>query len=117
MGIGGIEDETCEEIIRYCKLDDFVSFVVNISKNELQEIKEKIQLTIEKANKRKDKINNLKEENASLQEEINNVESEKQKLIINIDSISNELSEMYQENLRFETKTQIELENKKKKNY
>ena len=110
-----IEDETCEEILAdIVKLNDFISYVVNISKNELQEIKEKSQLAIEKANKRKDKINNLKEENASLQEEINNVESEKQKLIINIDTISNELSEMYQENLRIETKTQIELENKKK---
>ena len=113
-----IEDETCEEILSDVeKLNDFISYVVNISKNELQEIKEKSQLAIEKANKRKQKILNLKEENASLEEEVKNVESEKQKLIINIDSITTELSEMYQENQRIETKTQIELENKKKKIY
>ena len=41
---------------------------------------------------------------------------QKQKLIVNIDSITTELSEMYQENQRIETKTQIELENKKKEN-
>ena len=112
-----IEDETCEEILSdIVKLNDFISYVVNISKNELQEIKEKSQLAIEKANKRKDKILNLREENASLEEEIKNVESEKQKLILNIDSITTELSEMYQENQRIETKTQIELENKKKEN-
>ena len=112
-----IEDETCEEILSDIeKLNDFISYVVNISKNELQEIKEKSQLAIEKANKRKQKILNLKEENASLEEEVKNVESEKQKLIINIDSITTELSEMYQENQRIETKTQIELENKKKDN-
>lgn len=112
-----IEDETCEEILSdVVKLNDFISYVVNISKNELQEIKEKSQLAIEKANKRKQKILNLREENASLEEEVKNVESEKQKLIINIDSITTELSEMYQENQRIETKTQIELENKKKEN-
>lgn len=90
---------------------------MNISKNELHEIKEKSQLAIEKANKRKQKILNLREENASLEEEVKNIESEKQKLIVNIDSITTELSEMYQENQRIETKTQIELENKKKKIY
>jgi hypothetical protein len=112
-----IEDETCEEILSdIVKLNDFISYVVNISKNELQEIKEKSQLAIEKANKRKQKILNLKEEKASLEEEVKNVESEKQKLILNIDSITTELSEMYQENQRIETKTQIELENKKKEN-
>ena len=112
-----IEDETCEEILSdVVKLNDFISYVVNISKNELQEIKEKSQLAIEKANKRKQKILNLREENASLEEEVKNIESEKQKLIVNIDSITTELSEMYQENQRIETKTQIELENKKKEN-
>jgi hypothetical protein len=112
-----IEDETCEEILAdIVKLNDFISYVVNISKNELQEIKEKSQLAIEKANKRKQKILNLKEENASLEDEVKNIESEKQKLILNIDSITTELSEMYQENQRIETKTQIEIENKKKEN-
>ena len=112
-----IEDETCEEILSdIVKLNDFISYVVNISKNELQEIKEKSQLAIEKANKRKQKILNLKEENASLEDEVKNIESEKQKLILNIDSITTELSEMYQENQRIETKTQIEIENKKKEN-
>ena len=112
-----IEDETCEEILSdIVKLNDFISYVVNISKNELQEIKEKSQLAIEKANKRKQKILNLREENASLEEEVKNIESEKQKLILNIDSITTELSEMYQENQRIETKTQIEIENKKKEN-
>lgn len=67
--------------------------------------------------KRKQKILNLREENASLEEEVKNIESEKQKLIVNIDSITTELSEMYQENQRIETKTQIELENKKKRKF
>lgn len=58
-----IEDETCEEILSDVgKINDFISYVVNISKNELQEIKTKSKLAIEKADKRKDKILSLKEE-------------------------------------------------------
>lgn len=109
-----IEDETCEEILSDVgKINDFISYVVNISKNELQEIKTKSKLAIEKADKRKDKILSLKEEIESLQEEIRNVEEEKQQLILKVDTMSTELVDIYQENQRNETRAELESISKK----
>ena len=109
-----IEDETCEEILSDVgKINDFISYVVNISKNELQEIKTKSKLAIEKADKRKDKILSLKEEIESLQEEIGNVEEEKQQLILKVDTMSTELVDIYQENQRNETRAELESISKK----
>ena len=109
-----IEDETCEEILSDVgKINDFISYVINISKNELQEIKTKSKLAIEKADKRKDKILSLKEEIESLQEEIGNVEEEKQQLILKVDTMSTELVDIYQENQRNETRAELESISKK----
>ena len=109
-----IEDETCEEILSDVgKINDFISYVVNISKNELQEIKTKSKLAIEKADKRRDKILSLKEEIESLQEEIGNVEEEKQQLILKVDTMSTELVDIYQENQRNETRAELESISKK----
>lgn len=109
-----IEDDVTLEILSdAAKLNDYVSLFLNFSKNELQEIKEKSKLAIEKAEKRKNKLVKLKEENNELKEKINEAEVEKKQLILNIDNISSQLFTMYQENLNIEKKNNLELINKK----
>jgi len=109
-----IEDEICDEILSDAeKINDFISYVSNVSKNELEIIKTRSKISIKKADKRKDKIIYLKGEIDSLREEVENAEHEKQQLILKIDSISSELIDIYQENQRIETKAKIELMNKK----
>ena len=94
-----IEDDVTLEILSdAAKLNDYVSLFLNFSKNELQEIKEKSKLAIEKAEKRKNKLVKLKEENNELKEKIKEAEVEKKQLILNIDNISSQLFTMYQEN-------------------
>ena len=109
-----IEDDVTLEILSdAAKLNDYVSLFLNFSKNELQEIKEKSKLAIEKAEKRKNKLVKLKEENNELKEKIKEAEVEKKQLILNIDNISSQLFTMYQENLNIEKKNNLELINKK----
>lgn len=94
-----IEDDITSEILSDAgKINDFISSISLFMKNELQEIKIKSKLAIEKAEKRKEKINKLKEENKNLKEKIKEAENEKKNLILNIDSISSQLSEIYMEN-------------------
>jgi len=63
--------------------------VANISKNELQEIKTKSKLAIEKADKRKDKILYLKEENGESKIDEKKVESFADKIGLNITNAYN----------------------------
>ena len=94
-----IEDDITSEILSDAgKINDFISSISLFMKNELQEIKIKSKIAIEKAEKRKGKINKLKEENKNLKEKIKEAENEKKNLILNIDSISSQLSEIYMEN-------------------
>lgn len=94
-----IEDDITSEILSDAgKINDFISSISLFMKNELQEIKIKSKIAIEKAEKRKEKINKLKEENKNLKEKIKEAENEKKNLILNIDSISSQLSEIYMEN-------------------
>ena len=90
-----IEDEVTSEILSEAsKINDFISSISSFTKNELQEIKIKSKIAIEKAEKRKCKISMLKEENQKLKEVIKDAETEKKQLILNIDSISSQLSDM-----------------------
>ena len=93
-----MDDEIILEILSDAgKINDFISSISSFTKNELQEIKIKSKIAIEKAEKRKGKISMLKEENQKLKEIIKDAETEKKQLILNIDSISSQLSEMYME--------------------
>ena len=112
-----IEDETTIEILTDAgKINDFISLVSTFTKNELQEIKMKSKMAIEKAEKRKNKISILKEENTKLKEKIKEAEMEKQQLILNIDSISSQLSDIYLENQKRERSLNYEKMNKKNEN-
>ena len=112
-----IEDETTIEILTDAgKINDFISLVTTFTKNELQEIKMKSKMAIEKAEKRKNKISILKEENTKLKEKIKEAEMEKQQLILNIDSISSQLSDIYLENQKRERSLNYEKMNKKNEN-
>ena len=94
-----MDDEIILEILSDAgKINDFISSISSFTKNELQEIKIKSKIAIEKAEKRKGKISKIKEENEKLKEKIKEAEEEKEKLILNIDSISSQLSEIYMEN-------------------
>ena len=109
-----IEDETTHEIITQMgEINDFISRIFTFSKNELQEIKIKSKIAIEKAEKRKGKISMLKEENQKLKEVIKDAETEKKQLILNIDSISSQLSDMYMEKQIRERNSYLEKINKK----
>ena len=109
-----MEDDIILEILSdAAKINDFISYISGFAKNELQEIKIKSKIAIEKAEKRKGKILKLKEENKKLKEKIKEAEIEKQKLILNIDSISSQLSEIYMENQIRERDFNIEKMNKK----
>ena len=104
-----IEDEVTSEIISDAgKINDFISSISSFTKNELQEIKIKSKIAIEKAEKRKNKINIIKEENNKLKEKLKEAEIEKKQLILNIDSISSQLSEIYMENEKRERNLNIE---------
>ena len=73
-----IEDEVTSEILSEAsKINDFISSISSFTKNELQEIKIKSKIAIEKAEKRKGKISMLKEENQKLKEVIKDAETEK----------------------------------------
>ena len=73
-----IEDEITSEIISDAgKINDFISSISSFTKNELQEIKIKSKIAIEKAEKRKNKINIIKEENNKLKEKLKEAEIEK----------------------------------------
>ena len=109
-----MEDDIILEILSdAAKINDFISYISGFIKNELQEIKIKSKIAIEKAEKRKGKILKMKEENKKLKEKIKEAEIEKQKLILNIDSISSQLSEIYMENQIRERDFNIEKMNKK----
>ena len=109
-----MEDDIILEILSdAAKINDFISYISGFAKNELQEIKIKSKIAIEKAEKRKGKILKMKEENKKLKEKIKEAEIEKQKLILNIDSISSQLSEIYMENQIREIDFNIEIMNKK----
>ena len=109
-----MEDDIILEILSdAAKINDFISCISGFAKNELQEIKIKSKIAIEKAEKRKGKILKMKEENKKLKEKIKEAEIEKQKLILNIDSISSQLSEIYMENQIRERDFNIEKMNKK----
>ena len=109
-----MEDDIILEILSdAAKINDFISYISGFVKNELQEIKIKSKIAIEKAEKRKGKILKMKEENKKLKEKIKEAEIEKQKLILNIDSISSQLSEIYMENQIRERDFNIEKMNKK----
>ena len=109
-----MEDDIILEILSdAAKINDFISYISGFAKNELQEIKIKSKIAIEKAEKRKGKILKMKEENKKLKEKIKEAEIEKQKLILNIDSISSQLSEIYMENQIRERDFNIEKMNKK----
>ena len=95
------------------KINDFISLISSFTKNELQEIKLKSKIIIEKAEKRKLKIIKLKEENKKLEEKLKEAEIEKQQLILNIDSISSQLSDLYMENQTRERNLTYEKMNKK----
>ena len=96
------EDEILEILSDAGKINDFISLASTFTKNELQELKVKSKIAIEKAEKRKNKIIILKEENTKLKEKIKEAETEKQQLILNIDSISSQLSDIYLENQKRE---------------
>ena len=96
------EDEILEILSDAGKINDFISLTSTFTKNELQELKVKSKIAIEKAEKRKNKIIILKEENTKLKEKIKEAETEKQQLILNIDSISSQLSDIYLENQKRE---------------
>ena len=107
-----IEDDVCKDIIlKVSKINDFMTELTNISKTELQELKNKSIIAIEKANKRKIKIKKLKSENTTLIENINYIENEKESLVKKIDSMSLELFEVYEENKKIEKKMNLELTN------
>ena len=109
-----IEDDVTLEILSDAgKINDFISLVSTFTKNELQEIKVKAKMAIEKAEKRKNKISILKEENTKLKEKIKDAEMEKRQLILNIDSISNQLSDIYLENQKRERSLNLEQINKR----
>ena len=109
-----IEDDTISEILSDSgKINDFISFISSFTKNELQEIKIKSKMAMEKAEKRKTKILKLKEENKKLEEKIKDAEIEKQQLILNIDSISSQLSDIYMDNLTRERNLNYENMNKR----
>ena len=109
-----IEDDIVSGILTDAgKINDFISLISSFTKNELQEIKIKSKMAIEKAEKRKLKITKLKEENKKLEEKIKEAEIEKQQLILNIDSISSQLSDLYMENQTRERKLTYEKINKK----
>ena len=109
-----MEDDIILEILSdAAKINDFISYISGFAKNELQEIKIKSKIAIQKAEKRKGKILKMKEENKKLKEKIKEAEVEKQKLILNIDSISSQLSEIYMENQIRERDFNIEKMNKK----
>ena len=109
-----MEDDIILEILSdAAKINDFISYISGFAKNELQEIKIKSKIAIQKAEKRKGKILKMKEENKKLKEKIKEAEIEKQKLILNIDSISSQLSEIYMENQKRERDFNIEKMNKK----
>ena len=96
------EDEILEILSDAGKINGFISLTSTFTKNELQELKVKSKIAIEKAEKRKNKIIILKEENTKLKEKIKEAETEKQQLILNIDSISSQLSDIYLENQKRE---------------
>ena len=96
------EDEILEILSDAGKINDFISLTSTFTKNELQELKVKSKIAIGKAEKRKNKIIILKEENTKLKEKIKEAETEKQQLILNIDSISSQLSDIYLENQKRE---------------
>ena len=109
-----IEDDIVSGILSDAgKINDFISLISSFTKNELQEIKIKSKMAIEKAEKRKVKIIKLKEENKKLEEKIKEAEIEKQQLILNIDSISSQLSDLYMENQTRERKLTYEKINKR----
>ena len=109
-----IEDETTHEIITQMgEINDFISRIFTFSKNELQEIKIKSKICTEKAEKRKQKIIKLKDDNKKLNEKIKELEIDKKQLIINIDDISKELSDLYQKNRIYEEKNNLERIDKK----
>ena len=109
-----IEDDITLEILSDAeKINDFISSISSFTKNELQEIKIKSKIAMEKAEKRKTKIIKLKEENKKLEEKMKDAENEKQQLILNIDSISSQLSDIYMENLANERNLNYENINKK----
>jgi hypothetical protein len=110
-----IEDDITTGILSDAgKINDFISLISSFTKNELQEIKLKSKIIIEKAEKRKLKIIKLKEENKKLEEKLKEAEIEKQQLILNIDSISSQLSDLYMENQTRERNLTYEKMNKKK---
>ena len=112
-----IEDDVTLEILTDAgKINDFISLVSTFTKNELQELKVKSKMAIEKAEKRRNKISILKEENTKLKEKIKEAEVEKQQLILNIDSISSQLSDIYLENQKRERSLNYEKMNKKNEN-
>ena len=108
------EDEILEILSDAGKINDFISLTSTFTKNELQELKVKSKIAIEKAEKRKNKIIILKEENTKLKEKIKEAETEKQQLILNIDSISSQLSDIYLENQKRERSLSQEQIYKKK---
>ena len=109
-----IEDDTTFGILSDAgKINDFISLISSFTKNELQEIKMKSKLAIEKAEKRKGKLSIINEENKKLKEKIKEAEIEKQQLILNIDSISSQLSDIYMENQTRERNINNEQINKK----
>ena len=108
------EDEILEILSDAGKINDFISLTSTFTKNELQELKVKSKIAIEKAEKRKNKIIILKEENTKLKERIKEAETEKQQLILNIDSISSQLSDIYLENQKRERSLSQEQIYKKK---
>ena len=109
-----IEDDITHEIISEMgEINDFISKILTFTKNELQEIKLKSKLSNEKADKRKLKLIKLKEDNKKLREKIKELEFDKKNLIINIDDISKELSDLYQKNKIFEKCDSLEKLDKK----
>ena len=108
-----IEDEVTSEIINEAgSINDFISKIYSFTKNELQEIKIKSKIAIENAEKRRVKIYKLKEENNKLKQKVKEEKYEKEQLISNIDNISSQLNELYQENIRIKQKSNMELINK-----
>ena len=94
--LGSIEDDEVLVILSDAgKINDFISLISTFTKNELQELKEKSKIAIKKAEKRRNKISILKEENIKLKEKIKEAEIEKKQLILNIDNISSQLSDIY----------------------
>ena len=109
-----IEDDITHEIMTEMgEINDFISKMLSFTKNELQEIKIKSKISNEKADKRKLKLLKLKEDNKKLNEKINELETDKKNLIINIDDISKELTDLYQKNKYFEKRDSLEKIDKK----